>query len=725
VRAEAGYLIGLFAAAGVAYGADVFVSKSAGTDVPGCGTPAARCRTIQYAITNVANSSDRIVVAPDVYNECVDTQGKALALVAENFLSDPKPTTPTAVLDGTGVCGGTGPVPGPVVLLWDGSSLEGFEVRGGGESGIVAIGSIAITRNRITGNTASNGGGIYLYAVAYPTDTAATVEANRIEGNRANADGGGIYVFAAAADNLVADVRITQNVIRDNEASGSLDPASPGFGGGIRVATTSAFTGEPRVAITQNVIQGNRSLDSDPTDFYLAVGGGIWAGAFGYGFDRIEIRDNQALGNRTDGTGGGISAWSIPGVAANHTVLVSGNTVSANTATEGGGGLELTVDAFDLPSGSGVVALSAEGNEIAGNEGDGFFGGGGVLAFFRAIRAAPGSVDFSVSGNAVRTNRTTTFGGGFSVVACADSSPVFCSGFDDGLRAPSEAKLRFRNNLVSGNLARAVTADAIGGGFSLELDAAGEALAEADIGFATVASNATDDGAGGVDIVGATAFDTAGTNEGMSRLRVGDSIVSSNVGVGLAGGDLSGSTGNLLLDIQYNDVFGNSGGNYDAFVGDRTGTDGNVSKDPLLDSLFVPSLCSPTVDRATPPAGFGCPRVCENDPARACSTDSDCQAVGGSCVLSAPFDDYCLEPEPNGNRANQGHLGATPNAVPTLPDASGDRIVDGVDVLRIATSFASAAPSPRYFAPADLDADGDVDGDDLAYVAAFFGRACP
>jgi hypothetical protein len=62
-----------------------------------------------------------------------------------------------------------------------------------------------------------------------------------------------------------------------------------------------------------------------------------------------------------------------------------------------------------------------------------------------------------------------------------------------------------------------------------------------------------------------------------------------------------------------------------------------------------------------------------------------------------------------------------------LPDVDGDGLVDGIDVLRISTTFASSSVdgSGRYTDAADLNNDGWVDGLDLSLVGAQFGSSCP
>ena len=61
-----------------------------------------------------------------------------------------------------------------------------------------------------------------------------------------------------------------------------------------------------------------------------------------------------------------------------------------------------------------------------------------------------------------------------------------------------------------------------------------------------------------------------------------------------------------------------------------------------------------------------------------------------------------------------------------IPDwIAGVGKADDALVLELAFAFASTSSQPRYDEAADRDGDGDVDGDDLSYVAAYFGRTCP
>jgi hypothetical protein len=183
-------------------------------------------------------------------------------------------------------------------------------------------------------------------------------------------------------------------------------------------------------------------------------------------------------------------------------------------------------------------------------------------------------------------------------------------------------------------------------------------------------------------------------------LEIGSTIDSYNSGFGIGGpfpgdegiftpGAASGDTANQTIDVDYCDFFGNAV-NYEGWVVDRTGTDGNISTDPLLDSLtYVPLACSPTLDAGD------------------------------------PLTDYSEEAKPDGGRVNMGHTGGTPAARASLGDPSGDGVVDGLDVLAVAVAFGSSFGNPRWDATADLDSNNLVDGNDLALISGDFGESCP
>ena len=64
-------------------------------------------------------------------------------------------------------------------------------------------------------------------------------------------------------------------------------------------------------------------------------------------------------------------------------------------------------------------------------------------------------------------------------------------------------------------------------------------------------------------------------------------------------------------------------------------------------------------------------------------------------------------------------------AAVAFPGIDSDDDVDGVDLLRVATSFASSSGAIHYNPLTDLDGDTVVDGNDLAILGAAFGDTCP
>jgi len=452
-------------------------------------------------------------------------------------------------------------------------------------------------------------------------------------------------------------VTVTGNTVSGNTAQSAVGGATLGFGGGIYVAT-GTLTG----AGTETVTIGSTG------------------------------RANIVRNNVAEGFGGGISMVSRPAPSGKHTVDVAANTVSANTAKSGGGGLHLLLIAADRTAGSAPDAIvRATNNVINGNHAQADADasgpatvpvGGGIFAELDSDRTPAAAILFSITGNTIEHN-DAGHGGGVSLLASADDDPA-----SDGNTAPADAVITFDHDLVAQNAARdESTAGASGGGVhTLAVARGGSANARIELAFLTVASNETEVGAGGIEIEESHPANSVGS-QGTTELVLTNSIIANNEGFGVGGSVLPSASASV--GVSYTDAFGNFSGNYEAQLGITPGTNGNISVDPALDALFLPRLCGPVVDAGDP-------------------------AIPAT-----------LEPLPNGGRVNLGHLGNTGSATRTFPDVTGDGLIDGLDIVAIAVSFSAVSPDPRYSLAADRDLNGMVDGEDLAFVTAFYAQSCP
>lgn len=669
--------------------ADVWVSTQ-GNDTSGDGTEGNPYRTIQHAVDN--HSNETIRVESGTYAECVVTGNRRVDIVSEEFLDGG--TNTGTIINGAGVCNQQGNE-ASTVDLGNGSRLRGFTVRGGGLGGISGFGSVVITNNLITGNSADVGGGVYVASTGTYADTAdAIVANNRITQNTAAYYGGGVYVISTAVDGLVRNVRVEDNEIVDNEAVG--------FGGGLLVFSSTGTDGDTDIAVTRNLIE-----DNSVTDPNGAYGGGLYALTNGYGDERMTIEDNTVRSNT--------SAFSAAGMSINvrtvlapggHDMAVRDNIVASNRADQDAGGADLYLEVSDLWPGS-AFALEFDGNLVENNVADGSAGssadgvGGGIVATLFTQRSERDKIRFEIENNTIRNNDTTLGGGGLAIWVGGEADP------DAGSQiSPASATMDVHGNLIVGNESRNTEfADGVAGGVLAALHARGPGDVEVDFDRNTISDNVADSFSGGIEIESWTILDTDGT-EGTGSVDVRNTIVSGNTGIGM-GGPLPGQdagvfnpwdpntqtplpgTGNITVDVEYSDVVDNTLGNYESWIIDRTGSDGNISVDPMFDGSYAPDTCSATID-AGDPAG-----------------------------------EFVNEPPPNGGRMNMGYLAGTDHAVPRLADITGDAFVDGVDILRIAGSFGAAAADAEYLAAADVDENGIIDGIDLAAVASDFGTSCP
>lgn len=672
------------------------------------GTRSSPMRDIQFALDVAALGAEfqTVRVFPGTYVECPFAGGGGVPgnvdIVADAFLTTAN--NATTIIDGTTVCT---PAVLPVVVLGDNSKLRGFTIKGGGDGGVVAFGHVTVSNNVIENNaTALTGGGIYLETGASVGGDAAQarIENNTVRNNQADLDGGGIYVLATG-DGLPSSVVVNKNTVQNNKAglanTGLPQVPVPMYGGGIAVFTDSFLAGdESDVAITSNTIEGNEVRGFDL--YSASYGGGLAVATYGAAKETIAVTTTNVVRNNKaiNGYGGGISALGQSFLASgtiDHDVLVESSSVSTNNATYGGGGiyaLALTLQG----TGTDKEVVRVLSNDVAGNVTDassdfGVTGGGGIYAEFFNEQTGSSVNSLTVALNSLRNNSSESLGGGAALYVRSYGEP------DGALEPlPATSRLRFANNLVTGNAAldtKTDPSDADGGGvYALALGQGG-GTAAVDLKFNTLANNATDVGfSGGIALDG---FGFAGPTSpaGTASLDASNSIFVNNDGFEV-GGTASPGVDNTTVRIAYNDAFDVGPGPYAAQYLPILGP-GNLEVDPELDAFFFPLLCSPTIDAGDPAEG----------------------TFLGQGGLQE-------ERQPNGRRANLGHTGLTLNATITLPDATGDALVDGADVLRLATSFASiSTDAARYNASADLDRDGDIDGNDLAYMAASFGKACP
>lgn len=735
-----------------------------------CGTTTGRaCKTIERGVSR-STAGDTLRVLAGTYRECIGFVQpiNGFEIVADAFETSQNRTT--TIIDGTGICDGTGGIFRATVNLGDNSSFRGFTVRGGGDAGVRGFGSVQITQNIVTGNTSGLlgfGGGILAYSPDfYPSTNTLRVENNDVTANSAPVGGGGIYVLARSRLNRRRPINVANNTIRNNTTSegratgagifvrtisdaggdipivvtqntiegnsnlvlnnvqaaygGGIAVAaynlglhtinltnntirnnnSGGLGGGISMFTDGASGSVMRITASGNTVEGNTAVDPAGNDGF---GGGIWCETFGFGTESIDITGNTVRTNTAGPRdGGGIAAWAYPAVttSGSQRVTVASNIVTGNQAANAGGGVQVFLVGAGLPA-SAVAEVTARDNTITGNsisQPDGQ--AGGLYAIHESAKTSAPGLKLTVERNRIMGNSATLAGGGAVVWIDADADPQL-----DGNQDVTTASVQFRHNLIADNHALdTALAFAVGGGFFTLLQATGTATATLQFDSNTVFDNTADAGDGGIELETQTAFDVLEANEGLAVAQISNSIVAGNLGTGVGGptpgqiGAVStGGTGNIdVTAFQFNDVFGNApGGNYDTWFGDRTGLLGNISVDPQLNASgvpiavgFLPAQCSGAVDRGDPALPVG------------------------------------AEPTPNGKRINIGHLGGTASATTSLADVNGDFAVDGVDVLRIATSFASTTGQPRFLASADIDGDGQVDGDDLAFVATQFGTSC-
>jgi hypothetical protein len=471
-----------------------------GTDTPACGSVAAPCRTIQYAV-ELASPSDEILVATGTYT---DSAGTVVALDKtvilqggwnSNFtVNDPDayPTTLDAGRMGR-VISITGQVDSPISPTIDGFIITQGDASTQGDKGGGLYSSYAnpiVVNNVFTDNIANSvhyytgdGGGLYLSR----SPGVAIIRDNVFIQNTAAITGG--WGQGGAIFSEYSSPQIIGNLITDNSANGFT--AIPGVrsvggnGGGIVVYYGMTAT---------TVISGNQILNNVGSMGEHGTGGGMTLGK-----GPMLIQNNTVRGNVTSPNGYGVGGGIILSANAGP-VTITGNLVEDNIAGMGvtadsssrGGGIFLeymlepgpvviedntivsnTASAADIGLGGGVYVRSSAGqttirnNQILSNTGSAGYwaiGGGVYVGSSSAVTVIDNLIEGNRASTAPYTSANVGAGGGVAteyniagVIVQGNTvrnnvAALLSWGEAGGYYSREDNDLVFEGNLIEGNV---------------------------------------------------------------------------------------------------------------------------------------------------------------------------------------------------------------------------------------------------------------------------------
>ncbi len=589
------------------------------------------CATVQQAV-NQADAGDEIRVAAGHYTDINTTDGytqtvylnKSVTLrggyTTTNWVESDPAANPT-ILDAQQqgrviyIAGGNSVVEGFVIQhgrpdpigASDPNDVHGGAIRvaggsptiqyntiisnstvGGTGGGIYDAGSAKIRHNIIRNNTAgSNGGGIYL------AGNGSLVEYNRIENNTGTPAGGGLGSDTSSAI-------IQGNYIFENSLTGASSGGGIGvLGGHLTIQNNFIYQNQAdngagialnygtTVDILNNTIVTNTASIS---------GGGIYIYA---AFPVTPTLINNIIANNSASDGGGLFS-EAPSLAAHSHNNYDGNSAPSNAASNiGTGNNPITGDPRFVGGGDYHILPTSPDKDFADatyaptHDVDGevrpFEGGpdvgadeaysGSCFAWLESAGAVTTSLQARI--DAADINDIIKVAG-----TCSDGYTISGTLTLQGGYATSNWNDQITKTFISGNPAVTIqggspTVDSFylsgSGGNAVSIDGAGtSAVLQNNIIY--------NSGADGVHITNGYArllHNTVYNNTGDGVQNTGGSVelinnlIINNTGYGL---NLT-TTGSL--NLRANDVYGNNSGNYNG-VSDATGSNGNISVDPLL-----------------------------------------------------------------------------------------------------------------------------------------------
>lgn len=494
-------------------------------------------------------------------------------------------------------------------------SVNTANVDGGGV--FVSDGAMLTVNGTITGNTAQQGGGVYVRDVdsefkmtggkisENKTTVETTTDKNRISGggifiynkgraiisnteisdNTANNNGGGIHVNSGTLT-MNADTIISKNIASQDGggvyfSSGTLTINGGTFsrnianqnGGGVYV-TGSTFVmsgGE----ITENVADQDGGgiyiigstftmtggkIGNENTANIAQNGGGVYITGSTFTMSGGEIKSNKAInGNaRYSGQGGGVYVYSA-------TFEISGTAkISGNDAAQSGGGIYVYTD-------SANATLTMSGGEISGNTTTN--DGGGIYLNASTFTMSGGEICENTSlnkgggvflvGTTATSKSTFTMGGGtISENTAKNNDSNSPNGDGGGVSINSYGEFTLNNGTISGNKA------VYGAGVHVNSsDGSGKFTMKGGTISGNTASGSKNSGGGGIHLYKGTFTMNGGTVSGNKA--EGNTIDSGGGGIYIYSGNTFTMTGGTFTE-------NNADRGKGAFLCKKDGNPGNL-----------------------------------------------------------------------------------------------------------------------------------------------------
>jgi hypothetical protein len=276
----------------------------------------------------------------------------------------------SSVIEGGGVRVSTGGI-----FTMNGGTISGNAASNGG--GVYVSGSFTMNSGTISGNgsTSSNGGGVYVAGFG----SRFTMNGGAISGNTAG-NGGGVYVVGSGSSFTMNGGTIGGSVPADKNTAtndgggvyvtgdgntftmngGTISGNTAGQGGGGVLVSDSG-----RFIMKGGSVRGNSAAHGGGVIIFKSSNYGVTIGGK-FEMEGGSISENTATGTQDHDNGGGVVLFN-----AGNVFTMSGGTISGNSVARAGGGVAL------YPGANNSFTMS--GGTISGNTAGG--NGGGVYFY--------------------------------------------------------------------------------------------------------------------------------------------------------------------------------------------------------------------------------------------------------------------------------------------------------------------------------------------------------